>query len=267
MKKIHVPGLLVLFGLTAALDADAHELRLVGKGKGPNGEEYRIAFGHWSEPAREDEMNGIDLFVWYEDGRENGDVVDVGRGDKLRVTKLEAMFYEPKPASNPWGYEPGKMLNITTLCDPAQGITLACPRQKLDALASFFDPGNPQPEVYRNRYTNNIRPTDSGIYGYKIGFCVQDLYGQTGADGQTLKTPWKRQSPKPESCFEETFICGAGSKDPRNDPSHPEYDPASQTHSYGCITDAVAFGAKPEVDGKDKASHQDSDTYSVDDYH
>jgi hypothetical protein len=158
-------------------------------------------------------------------------------------------------------------LNSITLCDPAQGITLACPRQKLDALASFFDPGNPQPEVYRNRYTNNIRPTDSGIYGYKIGFCVQDLYGQTGADGQTLKTPWKRQSPKPESCFEETFICGAGSKDPRNDPSHPEYDPASQTHSYGCITDAVAFGAKPEVDGKDKASHQDNDAYSVDDYH
>lgn len=257
MNKTLVLAVAAALGLTTLSSANAHELRRFGKGAGEFGEQIRSAFGHWSEPAREDQPNGIDFTsLYYEDGSLDGNVIDAARGDKVKITKIQVKFFEAIPdPSAPFGYRVGKLLNSKTLCDQTAtpAVTDACLRQKLDALDTFGDPENLQPNTARNKYINTYLPTDAGIVGYKIWGEIQDLVEQPDDDPAANNTTGR--SPKgyvpmsaPLALNGELFICGAGSKDPRMNPGDPEYDGGK--HSFGCITKMPSFGAKKDPDNK-----------------
>ena len=290
-NKLPVLCSALALSILTALPSQAHELRRLGDGKGKFGERFRVAFGLTGEPAREDEQNGIDFTsLFYQDGSSDGNVVDTRRpelqkkgdgitfdedeadvdanGDPIIVAqdvvdikKIEILFFKNEPNSNnPFGYEVSELLNSEVICDKTTTPpnTAACIGQFLNTLNTFGDPTNPQPDTIRNKYTNSFRPTDSGVYGFKLTGCIEDNAEQPD------DFPAQPYEPSGPFCFtDETFICGAGSKDPRNNPEDPEFDPENQTHSFSCITDAVAFGAKSQENGKDKDSYRDNDKYSV----
>jgi len=272
MKKTLALTVAATLGLAAISSADAHELRRYGKGAGEFGEKIRLAFGHWSEPSREDQPNGIDFTsVYYEDGSEDGNVIDAARGDKVSFTKVEVKFFESIPdPSSPFGYRVGKVLNTQILCDTTvvPPITDACVRQKLDALNTFADRENVQPDTTRNKYINTYLPTDAGVVGYRLWGTVQDLVEQPDDDAAANNTTGR--APKgyvpmkePLTLNGELFVCGAGSKDVRMIPGDPEFD--GRLHSFGCITKMPAFGARKDPNSERPYSYDGS--FAVPDGH
>jgi hypothetical protein len=268
-------GSALALGMAAALPAQAHELRRLGTGDGEFGERFRMAFGHWKEPAREDLENGIDFTsVYREDGTSDGNVVDQANGDRVDIRKIKVMFFKAVPdASSAFGYRVGQKINSAILCDQdaTPAITHACIRQKLDSLDTFGDPTNSQPDTTRNKYINTFIPTDSGIYGYELHGCIEDNVQQPDDDMSDNYQPTKycfgNVPANTENNPALVAICGAGSQDPRNNPGDPEETPTNHTHSFGCITDTPTFGAEQGIGGKNLDGYKDSDKFNVPDAH
>lgn len=217
-------------GAFAALPAQAHERFRLGSGcPEPLGTGACVtgAIGSNNEPAKEDELNGFDFFLFYEDGSEDGNVISTRGGDTVTFESVNFLFLK---------------------------------EDKLDAEVLNEQPMPLPTEAFANagRYQNKVRYVDDGAIGYVVKACFQDLVEQED------DAPADSYVPMAEPlCVDQKWVCGEGSQDPRNDPADPEAD--GRFHQFGCVFDAEPFGAKPpEKDGIDRRKDKDNDKFTVD---
>ncbi len=216
-------------GALATLPAQAHERFRFGSGcPEPLGTGACVtgAIGSHDEPAREDEPNGLDFFLFYEDGSEDGNVISTRGGDEVKFEFVKFLFLK---------------------------------EDKLDAEVLNEQPMPLPTEAFGEeaRYQNNVRYVDDGAIGYVVKACFQDLVEQED------ESPAENYVPMAEPlCIDQKWVCGEGSQDPRNDPDDPEFD--DRFHQFGCVFDSEPFGAKPpEKNGIDRRKDRDNDKFSL----
>lgn len=216
-------------GALATLPAQAHERFRFGSGcPEPLGTGACVtgAIGSHNEPAFEDEINGLDFFLFYEDGSDDGNVISTRGGDTVTFESVDFLFLKDDLLD-------AEVLNEQPMPLPTE---------------AFGENG---------AYRNNVRFVDEGAIGYVVKACFQDLVEQEDDNAADPYVPMAEPL-----CIDQKWVCGEGSQDPRNDPDDPEAD--GRFHQFGCVFDAKPFGAKPpEKDGIDRRKDKDNDRFSL----
>lgn len=196
-------------------------------GNGIAGEIVSGAIGNNNEPSFEDEINGFDFFLFYEDGSADGNVISTGDGDKVTFEFVDFLQLEDDAID-------AQILNQQPMPTPRETFST------------------------QGRYQNKVRYVDDGTVGYIVKACVQDLVEQEDDNAADPYEPMDQPI-----CFEHKSVCGQGSQDPRNNEGDPEFD--GGFHQFSCVADAPPFGATstPEdAHGKDKQKDKDRDQFS-----
>lgn len=200
-----------LIVLGSASSSLAHEMRHVGgnQGDGEGENVFMFHIGFSTEPAFADVMNGISV----------------------------SLSFHPDTAHDPALTEAvntadGDVVKI----EEAEVMLLNAPSQAAPVIAkkplpiSLDDYGNIRKKWgTNNEYIVYFRPTVGGVYGFR-------LKGRAEHKGYMLD-------------FNETFVCGAGSKD---------IDPTTGLikTKFNCVEDAVSFPGKasPQPGGNDSGN-------------
>lgn len=198
--------------LLSATPSLAHEMRHIGgaNGDGKGANVFMFHIGFNAEPAFEDVVNGIDINLSFHP--------DEAHSDEL---------------TEPVDTEKGDVVFIKE----AEVLLLESETRQARVLQRAFLPvptdekGNIQKKFgTENKYIVPFRPTVDGTYGFR-------LKGYAQHKGRTVG-------------FEETFVCGAGTKD-------IDVTTGLPITKFNCVTDAVAFpGTNSEQDVR---SYQDND--------
>lgn len=213
----------------AALPSQAHEMFRFGSGcPEPLGTGACVTgfIGTNGDPAYEDEINGLDFFLRYQDGSDDGNTISTRGGDTVTFEFVNFLFLK-EDALN------AEVLNQQPMPLPAE---------------KFREDG---------RYENKVRYVEDGAIGYVVKACFQDLVEQKDDDPADPYVPMAEPL-----CMDQKWVCGEGSQDPRNDPADPAYD--GRFYEFECVFDAEPFGAKPPKNhGIDRRKDKDNDRFSV----
>ncbi len=209
-KTALMAGLALASSLTVS-DAMAHESRVI-VGADPVNDVYEMVVGFHIEPAFEDSYNGLDLFLFYDDGSSDGEAVNTNNGDIVNVTTLEVMRLDMQIQPT----DPNFASHVL------QTYTFDLNDRNQTPRLSFGT---------TNRYKNHFRPTRNGVYAFHLVGSLQNVNPDPDDDGAATNTPTGPTS------FDETFVCGPGGTLDIDDQGVP--------HSFNCIQDITAFPGPP----------------------
>jgi hypothetical protein len=184
-------SLLILSAMIGAATALAHEPRPLGDSG------LQISVGFRNEPAFEDQLNAVDVFVRRADGS------GVSGADNVVDLRVEVQLR-------------------TT--DQFEAASVASAQLGVPRLAFGTT----------DRYNTSFKPTADGAYAFRVRGTIHDVTG--GREPVEI---------------DETFVCGAGTRDAR-------------ARNFGCVEDPIAFPSYSleRKLGRDISGYLDNDEFS-----
>lgn len=198
--------------LLSASPSLAHEMRHIGgaNGDGKGANVFMFHVGFGVEPAYEDVVNAIDINLSFHPDEAHSDALT----EPVDTEKGDVVFIKE-----------AEVLLLESEARPARVLRrtlLPVPRDEKGNIQKKFGT--------ENKYLVHFRPTVDGAYGFR-------LKGYAQHKGRTVG-------------FEETFICGAGTKD-------IDVTTGLPISKFNCVTDAVAFPGNNSE--RDVRGYQDND--------